>query len=375
MFKKTFYLALFLITTLATTSCIVLDGVKFPETYRTENKGQYTMEIPEVQELVHIIMALTPTGINDSNMVDHTTRYYKRVREYFKPYEQEPMVNFYENEFKSIIMNRGLTYRLHKMDACGFYFEGDKIVKDTKYPSTNGSAFNFIQPHTGGLEEFVKKTKFREFYAQNKPYYDSLITAANKQMPIKAMWAWLEERFPGRYDNYRITFSPLTGGSHSTTRFITDNFSQTLMFVSRPFLIYTFSDGVAEGLMTRVVFTEIDHNYVNPVSDTFVNEINQSFAKREIWAKKGTFADDYGSIYSVFNEYMTWAVFTLYAEERLGKADFDYVNERTEALMENYRGFPKYRAFNTKLREFYKAQQTKNIVELYKPMLDWAKQQ
>lgn len=333
------------------------------------------MEIPEVQELAYVIMTITPTGIADSNMIDHTTRYYKRVREYFKPYEQEPMVKFYENEFKSIIMNRNLTYRLHKMDACGFYFEGDKIVKDTKYPSTNGTAFNFIQPHTGGLEEFAKKTKFREFYAANKPYYDSLIAAGHKQMPIKAMWQWLEDRFPARYQSYRIIFSPLTGGTHTTSRFTTDTFSQTLMFISRPFLVYTVSEGVVEGIMTRVVFTEIDHNYVNPVSDTFTKEIDEAFKQREKWAKPGSFTDSYNNAYQVFNEYMTWAVFTLYAEERLNKADFDNVNERTESQMESYRGFPKYRAFNTKLRELYKAQQTKNIAELYKPMLDWAKQQ
>ncbi|NJL77505.1 MAG: DUF4932 domain-containing protein [Saprospiraceae bacterium] len=248
------------------------------------------------------------------------------------------------------------------MDACGFYFdENNSIIKDATYEKLNWNTRNLVEPHITQLEDFVTQTGFREFYVNNKKYYDKLIEELKVQMPIEKQWKWLEERFPIKYDNYRITFSPLVYGSHSTNRFEIDNFKQTVMFIRGPIESQSWSEKVKEGLMTRVVFTEIDHNYVNPISDEFIHEINEIFYDRNKWTA-GKFTDGYSDAYSVFNEYMTWAVFSLYALDSFEENDFKIINERVETQMTDWRGFLRFSEFNQKMIELYKNKKRRKIL-------------
>lgn len=49
-----------------------------------------------------------------------------------------------------------------------------------------------------------------------------------------------------------------------------------------------YSDKVEEGLLSRVVFTEIDHNYVNPIAYQSLKRINKVFSDVEKWNMKKT---------------------------------------------------------------------------------------
>lgn len=347
----------------------VLKEVKaanFSKAYIRKNKGQFNFEIPEVQELVHIIIALTPRGIADNNMVNHESGYYKEVMEHFGPYKTDTIIAEFEKMIKG-------NYSHVKMDACGFYFEGTTIKKDKVYDRLNWSSKNFIEPYVKELQEFAERTGFRAFYKAHQPYYTSLIQLINTQIPIQQQWSWLEKNFPLKYDNYRITFSPLANGAHSTNHFETGDFKQTVMFISGPIEKPVVNEKVTEGLMTRVVFTEIDHNYVNPISDQYLAAIDNAFANREIWAKKGGPADSYSSLYSVFNEYMTWAVFTLYASEHYNAEDFKLINEDVEKRMTGVRGFSNFKKFNEKMLELYRNKpKTAGIATLYPAILEWS---
>jgi hypothetical protein len=48
------------------------------------------------------------------------------------------------------------------------------------------------------------------------------------------MWKWMEGQFPQRYQGYKVIFSPLIGGAHSTQKFSDDGYSETVMFISGP---------------------------------------------------------------------------------------------------------------------------------------------
>ncbi len=340
----------------------------FSDQYIVANKGKWSLEIPEVQELVHIVMAITPVGLADSNLVDHTTTYYQKVLSHFSKFKDEKIVRWINQELPQ-------RYPYLKMDACGFYFDGaDNIVKDKTYDQLSW-AQNSIERYIPELQQFAIKTSFRTFFQENQSYYESLRSLMKKQLTIDKQWQWLENKFPLRYDNYRITFSPLVYGSHSTNRFEGNNFRQTVMFICGPITHQKYSVNVTEGFMTRVVFTEIDHNYVNPVSDQYTAAIYSIFNDRAKWTA-GKDADHYEDALSVFNEYMTWSVFTLYAMDTYPAEDFRIINERVEKQMVNLRGFCQYKAFNAKLMELYQAPgASKRVTDLYPAILEWCKNQ
>jgi hypothetical protein len=343
----------------------------FDEAYISQNKGKYTFEVPEVQELVHIIIALTPTGLKDSNMVEHEGKYYKKVIKTFEKYKSEPIVGLIDD----FLQKGSWTYTVLKMDACGFYFDKDKIVKDKKYQTMSWGDENFAEPYISEIEKFAQKTNFRAFYKANLPLYKRQTKLLEVQTPIKQQWQWLEKNFEPRYDHYRITFSPLVSGSHSTNCLEQDNFKQIIMFICGPFINSTYNKKVQEALMTRTVFTEIDHNYVNPTSDKFRDEIDRSLQNLDKWAANYAL-QNYPDSYAVFNEYMTWAVFTLYAAQYFNKTDFETINNKVEHKMAQLRGFPRFKAFNRKLMELYNAKnKNENIADLYPQIIDWCKNQ
>jgi hypothetical protein len=145
------------------------------------------------------------------------------------------------------------------------------------------------------------------------------------------------------------------------------------MFISGPIESQQLDQKIKEVLMSRVVFTEIDHNYVNPISDQFKKEIDEIFNDRSKWTA-GKYSNSYPSPYSVFNEYMTWAVFTLYALDTFDENDFKIINDRTESQMTDRRGFSRYKEFNQKMIELYKNKnEGEKFVDLYPKILEWCK--
>lgn len=341
-------------------------NAQFNEKFIKENKGKYSITVPEVQELVHIGFALTETGLQDHNLVNHDSEYYQEVMEYFGRHKDDKLIKRLDFLLPELYPNV-------KMDACGFYFNEDgKIVQDLTYPTLNWSDENFIIPLLEELQSFAEKTNFRKFFSAHRALYDKQISLLNIQAPVRKQWEWLEARFPYHYDHYWITFSPLTHGSHSTNRFENNGFKQTVMFISGPMGSNQYSDKVKEGLMTRLLFTEIDHNYINPTSDKYIKEINQSLSKRDFWVKENQYSGLYGNPYLVFNEYMTWALFTLYAYDNFEAHDFEFIIEKTERLMIDHRGYSKFHEFNEVVLRLYKnSGNQNNIKKLYPKILKW----
>lgn len=339
----------------------------FDEQYIKANIGRYSIEVPEVQELVHIIFALTKTGMEDENLVNHEGEYYHRVMREFEPYKDDPLVVQMNS-----LLEKGM-YAILKMDACGFYFEGDGIQKDRVYNKLSWDGPNSLEQYIPEIEKFGKKINFREFYRQNKPFYQQQIRLMEEQASVKEQWDWLEDNFDLKYDNYRITFSPLVKGSHSTNRFVQSDFKQTVMFIRGPLDDPEYNDALRKGLMNCIIFTEIDHNYVNPVSDRYVKEITSVIPNLSVWATPEALKQ-YHNEYMIFNEYLTWGVFSLYAREKFNPEDFDDLNENIETMMTERRGFIKYKDFNRKLMQLYANRKTgQKIPDLYPEILDYFK--
>ncbi len=343
----------------------------YSDDYIKAYSGKFTVEIPEVQELVHIVIALTPRGINDSDLVEHRTSYYKEVMNYFSAFKSHLLVESVEKLIRTSISK----YAKLKMSSCNYYFKNNNIIKDTLIENIGWDNTNYTKKILHSLEDFAYKSNFRAFYKSHQPYYDSLIQAQKKLVPLVKQWKWLENNFPEKYHSYRIIFSCLANGSHSTARFEGNNFKQMMMFICPPFQYPNFSESINEALISKIVFTEVDHNYINPISAEYMDEVNTAFAKRLIWTKGGN-SNDYNSPYAVFNEYMTFAVFLLYCHDIYQEIDYKLIKAKTEFQVSNLRGFINFKAFNESLLLFYlEKKETEKVSDLYSKILGWCKKQ
>ncbi len=342
----------------------------FSDQYIQENKDKCSIEVPEVKELLMVIFAITPTGLKDTKslIINHdTTEYYMEVIKKFYPFKNETIVHKMDS-----LLKRNWFINL-KADACALIFdENNKITKSKTYDRMRGGS-NLLEPYLLLLNDFAEKSEFRSFYRDHKNLYDSLITWHNNVVPTKNQWDWLEKQFPDhKYDNYKITFSPLVKGNHSTVRLNNNGFKQAVMFIRPPYRVKNVNQEVSNGLITRFVFTEIDHNYVNPESDKYITEINEYFADRDMWTN-GRESDGYKTPYKIYNEYMTWSVYLLYCYDNYDNKDFEIINDKIVKYVKTRRGFHRFDEFHGTLLKLYKEKSpTKTVADLYIPLLDWS---
>jgi hypothetical protein len=349
----------------------------FTDDYKRKYKGTIQFDIPEVYELANIIWNLSPSGRKDTLLATNTD-YSRKVLAHFKPYLSHPVFRSLDFPDSTYYTNY---YGFRENSFC-FAFEGDKIVSNGTYNYVFGddwenfsSLFKSLLPQ---VEDFAKKSGFRKFYNQNQAYYRSLIARQQQMMPVKSMWAWLEKQFPDtKYDSYRIVFSPLITGSHSTQKFFSYNFGyfvENIMFVCGPGRYddkKNWTEAEKSGELSGVVFTEIDHNYVNPVSEKYGKKLDSVFSPAKNWVAPGTSANWYNNPQAVFNEYMTHAVFCLWVKENFDESAAKKIIDLRESLMVDRRLFFRFREFNKALMEIKNANPGKSIPEIYPQILDW----
>ena len=334
-------------------------GAYYSDEYVKKNRGKALVEIPDVFELANIAIAISDEGLKHPNRVRKRGAYYERVLEHFKPFRGHPLISEPD-------LHRNFTYYFRDNAAC-YVFDGDRIVHAGIYSQIRQP--NLFKKHLAQVEDFAKVSGFREFYRKNQPFYREQLRRYRQKVPLRKMWTWLEERFPARHDCYKVVFSPLIGASHETRSFENNDFSETIMFVSGPGEGDDYSDAVGEALLARVVFTEIDHNYVNRVTGGYVERVNQVLSELDEWNKQG----GYHRCEHTFNEYMTWAVFLLYAHDSYDAETFKTVKERVGNQMVDGRGFVRFREFGDKLLELYLGRsEGQSIADLYPAILDWA---
>ena len=346
----------------------------FSAEYQQQNRQKATIEMPEAYELSAILVALT----GYRNVLNDKDPYIQAVKAHFSPFKEHRMVKYVAKKMHKLGSYNYLQFR---KDAMMRSFTADNELKNTgvyqsKFP-INALTLG-LADRPALLRDFVEKSNFRAFYAQQKDYYQRQIGRADRYMPMQKMWKWAESQFPARYDSYKIFLTALDGGFHSTFRVTNNGFGQTLMFVTAPNdLPDTRTEAEKEGAWSRTVFTEIDHNYVNPVTDTYRKQVEAAMPDWKKWNQtKAGNKGAYDSAYLTFNEYMTWAVFSLYAYDHFSPEDFEKINKKEADFMVNGRGFHRFREFNQFVLTCYKnrtANQT--VADLYPAIIGWLKKQ
>ena len=365
-------------TNMALTEIVgIRPNARFSKSYMKQRKGNTRIAIPEAHELANIVVALTEVGMADSNMLAMTTPYYAEVMQHFAPYENHPLISTINRQLQPLKGIDGYWfYYALKMNSCGWAFDDngrlDRCVDIMEMGF--GHPGNPIPGYKAMLEDFAATSGFRKFYSNHQPYYDTLLQLYRRYNDLDKMQNWAEQFFDRKYGTYTVYFSPLVGGAHSTQRYNYRGFTETVMFVDATRESKKRSYILNEMLSSRVVFTEIDHNFVNPVSARYRKEINDAFGSRTKWVDTTLFGTDgYDNPEAVFNEYMTWALYSLYCIDHFKPADRDEFIPIMEEQMGKLRGFTRFKDFNRQLMQLYTADRTIKPDELYTKMLAWSK--
>lgn len=335
-------------------------------------------EVPEMYELLLVAASQTSVFQKDSNLVNRSTSYYQEVKQQFSAHARHPLVQKIQKNYSKA----GVYGYAHLADRFLFITHVMDNGRVKKHPDLRLPWFasmvplKFIKPgkrsHRKMIESFYKETGFREFYQKHRPYYDSLCADANKYMEAERMWTWLEGHFKGRHEGYRVILSPLIGGFHNTTTFEWGDVSETVMLVGAPHVdprAANYSEVLSKGSIGRMVFTEIDHNYVNPTTDGYKKELEKAMSDHK---KFNTEKQGYKSAYMTFNEYMTWALYSCYVMDHYEPEVAERIISRQENFMEQRRGFIQYKAFNRYLMDWYTAHKgRKRLEECYPEAMAW----
>ncbi len=342
-------------------------SANFSNEYILEHKGKYSIEIPDVYELAHVIMAIKYQNSSDDYFIEKNTSYFEEVISKFSENKNSNIFksfNYYETDFKNNYSFRTNSYN--------YLLDHNSIVSKNIYPRLwSPDIFKSLKDD---IEDFAIESDFHNFYMDHLDFYQSQIALYDSVTPIKDIWQWLEGQFSTRYDCYKIIISPLTKGSHNTKRFETSGYKETIMFVSGLNREIDSFDTTNIILNIRYVFTEIDHNYVNPVSDRYKKAISNAMSNLNVWKKENAINKLYDDAYSVFNEYMTWAVFDIYVSEKYPEHIFENIRQITIDKMEKGRGFIKFEEFENYLIGLFKNRtDNKTIEDLYPEVLQWIK--
>jgi hypothetical protein len=263
----------------------------------------------------------------------------------------------------------------------GYAFDFDKrgrIVRSRIYDRTgfNGDKTNYLLPYLAQMQDFADKSGFRKFYAKQRPLYQSQIAYYRDEIGIADMLMWLGRHFPAvkPYDTTNIIFSPLVAGSQSLTSMESNGFKELQPHVNFPYPSESDDGFSPEAVALRrgyIVFTELNHGFINPTADLYATRIAAALNGREHWATKGKSSDAYRSPYTLFTEMLNWGLVSLYLQDKAPAAEREPMIEKLNPMMVG-RGFPQFPKFNAFLVNLYRSRPPgTTIADLYPKILEW----
>jgi hypothetical protein len=350
----------------------------FDQKYQQMYRGKMIVEIPEVYELVNIAIAMTPIGIEDRNLVYKDSDYYKRMREWFDKYKDHPLLSTLESELRQDL---GRYFSL-KMNGYSFEFDAQgRIVQSKVYDRTGfrGDSRNMLRPFLPLLQSFSDDTKFREFYKQNSAFYQEQIAFYRDTANIAEMKRWLDKNFPtsSGYDTYKIVFSPLVAYNQSTTWFESNGFRELQPHVNFPYpqdVKRSYEPGSEAGMNVfrgNIVFTEINHGYINPEAEKYADRILKATSNRNQWVSTSRPTGYYAGI-GTFNEYMNWGLVSLRLIDYAPKDEQAKMIAAVDNMMSNRRGFPMFTEFDKFLVNLYRTRPAgTTVADLYPQIIAW----
>ncbi len=327
---------------------------------------QFDISIPESYELSNIILALTEYGRTDEWEVQKNTAYYKEVIKYFEPVKNHPLL-------QKVNYSRALweDYLSFRTDAAAYQFDNEgKLIRTNNFYTNKGH--KPFDENIGFINDFIEKSNYRSFYNEHKPLYNTIVHNYSGYYLLDTMKAFMEKvcGVTGAVPNagkYLIVLSPLVlrMNCHRNIDSITKADFPTLSVALIENNKIEIENQAQRAVDIHTIFTEMDHGYINPLTDFFKKDVEQKF-KNQFWDKKSGYKG-----LSCFNEYMTWALYDIFVNKYF-PAIADSIS--TQWHYQNAaRGFFASNYFSSQLVSLYNSRkENENLKNLYPKMLNWA---
>lgn len=322
----------------------------FSPEYQTAHRGTLDIEVPIAYELVNVAIALTPYARENPDLSAQSP-YLDEVRTRFADWADHPFVLALDQTMRE----EGSGYHTLKMNGAAFELSDNNTLSRSAIYRSTGWGRNTLLPVMGEMQDFARVSEFASFYASHRPLYEMQIAYLRNDVDVNAMIAWLGKEFPdvAPYDHTRILFSPLVGYNQSLKTFEVDGFRQMMPHVNFPYPEEEDAELSADALKLYrglILFTELNHGYINPTIETYGAAIHEAMPDLSVWAGNET-AQSYGSSVNVFTEMMNWALISVRAYDVLSATEAAQIAVRVERIMTDNRGFTRFPEFQERLLE------------------------
>ncbi|RYU93122.1 DUF4932 domain-containing protein [Emticicia agri] len=319
------------------------------------------VRLSESYELANIILALTDYGKKDPWEVTQQSAYYEQVRTYFDKHSNHPLltkVNYSRKQWEN--------YLSFRTDSYAFAFDaGNHLVR--KFQMVTNQGFNPFEENLSLVEDFVRVLGFRQFYQAHLSYYQDLANAYLISQHYPQMRQFLEREL-GKHTitgSYAIVMSPLVGRMNCHRRVAgvdTDFITLPSFLLTGKTVKEATQEEIASG--THMLFTELDHAFVNPLTEKHRALVKAHFDNK-LWDAGSGYETD---SLATFNEYMTWGIYAIFVEEYFPSVAAKVSTDWT--LQNETRGFYASALFTKELVTFYKNRKPgQTIKDLYPPFI------
>ncbi len=319
--------------------------------------------IPEAYELSNIILALTDYGRADEWEVQKHTAYYSDVIKYFEPVKEHPLLD--KVNYSRALWEDYLSFRT---DASAYKFDDNgRLIRTNSFYANKGHT-----PFDDNLDlinDFVQKSNYREFYKSQSSRYNAIVGNYSGYYMLDTIKMFLEKESgisesPTGKGKYQIILSPLVGrmNCHRDIDSLTKADFPSLSTALIENNLSDINDEAQRAVEIHTLFTEMDHGYINPITDLFRKDVARQF-NTEYWDRESGYQG-----LNCFNEYMTWALYDIFVKKYFS-AIADSIS--TQWHYQNaQRGFFASSLFSLELKKLYDQKKpTARLKDLYPKLL------
>jgi hypothetical protein len=187
--------------------------------------NQVSTNVPETGELGYILLSLTDAAKSDSSILNKNTAYYKEVAQHFAAFKSHKAVK----QLNADITQDPATFTHFRNGLYALKInDRNRIVLRTDY-RIDLNRLDFKR-YTSVMEDFMVKSKFREFYAQHANLYAKLVQNQSRQLTMNTAWASMGKHYNQPFQSYQVVISPLMKGYSSSLAIGGRGFRECIIF-------------------------------------------------------------------------------------------------------------------------------------------------